>query len=106
MAVPLSAAPPVADDRRVLTGWLPRLRRPRSLALDGTVAVLRLLPRVDARRTVLLAATTLVSAALPVAMGIVLGLLVGSVPAAAAGGMDSPAGRATLALFGVVCALA
>ena len=77
-----------------------------SPALMGTAAVVRLLPRVDAGRTVLLAATTLVSAALPVATSIVLGLLVGSVPVAAAAGLESPAGRTTLALFGLVCALA
>ncbi|HEX2037650.1 MAG TPA: ABC transporter ATP-binding protein [Chloroflexota bacterium] len=77
-----------------------------SPALAGTLAVLRLLPQVDARRTAVLAAATLLSAALPVAIAIAMGLLVGSMPAAVQGGLDSPAGRDALATFGVVCLLA
>src|SRR5437879_4961701 len=85
---------------------LPRLRTPQSAALDGTIAVLRLLPQVDASRTGLLAALTLALAALPVATTVVMGLLVGSIPPAAGQGLDSPAGRTTLTLLGAVAALA
>ena len=66
--------------------WPGRLRRPESPALDGTVAVVRLLPRVDAGRTALLGVLVLAGAALPVATAVELGLLVGSVPAAAGSG--------------------
>jgi ATP-binding cassette, subfamily B, bacterial len=85
--------------------WLRRLRRPESAALAGTVAVLRLLPRVDAGRTALLAAGVLAGALLPVTTAVSLGLLVGSVPAAAGAGSGSAAGRATLVLFALVCLL-
>lgn len=85
--------------------WPGRLKRPESPALDGTVAVLRLLPRVDAGRTALLGALVLAGAVLPVATAVGLGLLVGSVPAAAGAGSGSAAGRTTLVLFALVCLL-
>ncbi|HEX2516384.1 MAG TPA: hypothetical protein VH257_16885, partial [Chloroflexota bacterium] len=85
--------------------WQRRWRLPRSAALEGTLAVLRLLPRVDARRTALLGAGVLATAVLPVATGVCLGLLAGSVPAAAGAEPGSPAGRTTLALFALVCVL-
>jgi ATP-binding cassette, subfamily B, bacterial len=83
--------------------WLQRVRPPRSAALEGTIAVVRLLPRVDARRTALLGAGVLAGSVLPVATGVCLGLLAGSVAGAA--GLDSPAGRTTLVLFALVCLL-
>ena len=93
------------ERRRALARWLPFRRRPTSPALAGTIAVVRLLPRVDVRRTVLLAAGVLAGAGLPVAISVCLGLLVGSVPAAAGAGLDSPAGRIALALLALICAL-
>jgi ABC-type multidrug transport system fused ATPase/permease subunit len=86
-------------------------RRPRNRerrlppALSGVFAVLGLLPRVSARLTALLAATVLVSSALPLAVTVTAGLLVGSVPPAVRGGFDSPAGRRTLVLLGLAAAL-
>jgi ATP-binding cassette subfamily B protein len=66
----------------------------------AVLAVVRLLPRISRSRTVLLAVTTVLTAALPLAMTISTGLLVGTVPAAAAGGPGSPeAQRAYLILF-------
>jgi hypothetical protein len=73
--------------------------------------VVRLLPRVDARRTALLGLGVLAGAVLPVATGVCLGLLAGSVPAAAGaglglgGGLGGEAGRTVLALFFLVCVL-
>src|SRR5215207_3670951 len=78
----------------------------KSPAFAGTVQVLRLLPRVSASSTLVLAALTLVLAALPIAMTVLMGLLVGSIPAAAGQGLDSPAGRTTLTLLGGIAALA
>jgi ABC-type multidrug transport system fused ATPase/permease subunit len=83
--------------------WLRRVRPPRSAALEGTIAVVRLLPRVDARRTALLGAGVLAGSVIPVATGVCLGLLAGSVAGAA--GLSSPAGRTTLVLFALVCLL-
>jgi ATP-binding cassette subfamily B protein len=53
----------------------------------------------------LLVAGGLAGAALPVATVVCLGLLVGSVPAAAGAGSDSQAGRTVLALFALICGL-
>lgn len=76
-----------------------------SPARAGTLAVLRLLPAVSVAKTALLALGVLVATALPLAFTVDAGLLVGSVPAAAQGGLDSSAGRATLRLLAVAGAL-
>ena len=80
-------------------------QRLRSRALIGTLQVLRLLPHVSRRRTAFLAMLTLLLAALPIATTVLMGLLVGSVATAAGQGLDSSAGRTTLALVGGVAAL-
>ncbi len=74
-------------------------------ALSGVLAVLGLLPRVSARLTALLAAVILVSSILPLAVTVTGGLLVGSVPAAVEGGLDSAPGRWTLTLLGIAVLL-
>ena len=82
------------------------LGRPMPAALAGTLAVLRLLPRVDRAQAVGLLASTLAVAALPIVNTVLMGLLVGSVPGAVQEGPDSPAARQTLTLFLLLCALA
>ncbi len=67
--------------------------------------MLGLLPRISALLTALLAGAVLVSSVLPLAVTITAGLLVGSVPAAVQGGLDSPAGWRTLTLLGVAALL-
>jgi ATP-binding cassette subfamily B protein len=76
-----------------------------SPAVTGIVAVVRLLPRVHRGASWLLAAAVVVSAALPIGIAVLTGLLVGSIPAAVGGGFDSPAGRTTLGLLAAVAAL-
>lgn len=87
--------------RRGLRLW----KRPLPPALAGVLAVLGLLPRISARLTALLAALVFVSSGLPLAVTVLTGLLVGSVPAAVQGGLDAPAGRYTLWLLGMVVLL-
>jgi ABC-type multidrug transport system fused ATPase/permease subunit len=72
----------------------PRGRRRISLppALAGILAVLRLLPTVRRGGAGLFALAVLVSAVLPIAIAVLTGLLVGSIPAAVAG---DPAGDGT-----------
>src|SRR3712207_3504778 len=83
-----------------------RLARPQMPpALAAVFAVLGLLPRVSARLTFSLTAIVLVSSALPIAVVVVAGLLVGSVPAALGDGLDSPAGEHALTLLGVATLL-
>ncbi|HEV8638416.1 MAG TPA: ABC transporter ATP-binding protein [Chloroflexota bacterium] len=84
---------------------LPFRHRPLSPAVSGTLAVLRLLPRVSPSLTLLLAAGTVVQAALPVALTVVTGLLVGDVPAAAGGGVASDAARRLLGWLGLAALL-
>jgi len=83
--------------------WPPRLTLPwrwsASPTLVGTFAVLRLLPQVSRGRTALLAAGVLAATALPLAAVIVTGMLVGAIPPAVRGGLDSPAGRRALSLL-------
>jgi len=83
--------------------WPPRLTLPRRWAasptLVGTFAVLRLLPQVSRGRTALLAAGVLAATALPLAAVVVTGMLVGAIPPAVRGGLDSPAGRRALSLL-------
>jgi ATP-binding cassette subfamily B protein len=59
-------------------------------AARAVLLVVRLLPRISRPRTALFAATTVFTAALPLAMTIATGLLIGAVPAAAEGGPGSP----------------
>lgn len=74
-------------------------------ALDGTLALLALLPRVSVGQTVLLAGATLFVAILPVATVISTGLLVGIVPGIVASGLVSGDGQAALRLFLLASAL-
>jgi len=64
-----------------------------SLAGSGRVAVIRLLARTSPRWTAVLAAFTLASALLPVAVLVAMGEVVGTVPAAARSGLSSPPGH-------------
>jgi ABC-type multidrug transport system fused ATPase/permease subunit len=80
-------------------------RRPLPPALSGTLSVLWLLPRVSAPLTLLLAAGMLVQAALPVAITVVTGRLVGAVPAAAGGGLGSEAAQALFGWLGLAALL-
>ena len=77
---------------------LPR-RRPLPPSISGTLILLRLLPAVSAPLTVLLALAVLVTAALPIALTVVSGLLVGAVPAAVRSGLSSPAGQRAVAFL-------
>jgi ATP-binding cassette subfamily B protein len=81
------------------------LGRPLPAAAAGTFALVRLLPRVSIAMTALLAASVVVLAGLPVAIGVVTGLLVGSVPAAVEAGAGSAAAGRTLWLLGGVAVL-
>ena len=87
--------------RRTLLNWLP-WRRPVPPALVGTLALLRLLPRVHLPRTISLAVVVLLNMLLPIGLTVVTGLLIGSIPAAVEGGLDSPAARLTLIWLAVV----
>ena len=80
---------------RKLLNRLPWRRRQRP-ALAGTVVLLRLLPRVHLPRTILLAVVVLLNMLLPIGLTVVTGLLIGSIPAAVEGGLESPAARLTL----------
>ncbi|MEU5155546.1 ABC transporter ATP-binding protein [Glycomyces sp. NPDC021274] len=59
----------------------------------AVLAVVRLLPQISRPRTALFAATTVLVAALPLAMTIATGLLIGAVPDAAEAGPGSPEAR-------------
>ncbi len=80
---------------------LPR-RWPGFESIRGIPILLRLLPSVSRGQSALLGAGVLLAAALPVAAIALTGLLVGSIPAAVRGGLDSPAGHHTLDLLVVV----
>ncbi len=73
--------------------------RPLPPALTGTLILLRLLPMVSLPLTILLGWAVLVSAAFPIAVTVVSGLLVGSIPAAVRSGLASPAGQRSVALL-------
>ncbi|MFD2080073.1 ATP-binding cassette, subfamily B/ATP-binding cassette, subfamily C [Actinopolymorpha cephalotaxi] len=77
---------------------LPR-RWPGFESIRGIPILLRLLPSVSRRLSVLLGVGVLLAAALPVAAIALTGLLVGSIPAAVRGGLDSAAGHRTLDLL-------
>ena len=79
-------------------------RRSVPPALVGTLALLRLLPRVHLPRTISLAVVVLLDMLLPIGLTVVTGLLIGSIPAAVEGGLDSPAARLTLTWLAVVSA--
>ncbi|MEQ7123476.1 ATP-binding cassette domain-containing protein [Actinopolymorpha sp. B11F2] len=68
-------------------------------AVLGIIAVLRLLPQVGRGRTVLFAVGVALSSVLPIALAVLTGLVVGSIPAAVRGGLDSPAGTTTVRLL-------
>lgn len=89
-----------ADDDGVLSPLLRRL--PPSVA--GILTVIRLLPRLHPVTPWLLWLGVLAAAVLPVAAAVSTGLLVGSIPAAVDGGLDSPAGRHTLTLLAATAA--
>jgi ATP-binding cassette subfamily B protein len=74
-------------------------RRPLPPAVTGTLVLLRLLPTVSLPLTILLGWAVFVSAALPIAVTVVSGLLVGSIPAAVRGGLASPAGQRAVAFL-------
>jgi ABC-type multidrug transport system fused ATPase/permease subunit len=74
-------------------------------AVTGIVAVLRLLPRVHPVKPWLFAAAVVASAALPIAIAVLTGLLVGSIPPAVDAGLDSAAGGTTRLLLAAVAAL-
>lgn len=85
------------------SGRLPRPHLPP--ALTGILAVLRLLPRVDRVQPWLFALGVVAVALLPIAIAVATGLLVGSIPAALDGGIESAAGGTTLGLLAAVAAL-
>ncbi|MEU5871618.1 ATP-binding cassette domain-containing protein [Glycomyces sp. NPDC047369] len=72
---------------------------PRFEAARAILTVVRLLPRISRPRTALFAATTVLTAALPLAMTIATGLLIGAVPAAAQAGPGSPEARTAYLLL-------
>ena len=81
-----------------------RVSRAVPPALSGLLALFRLLPAVSPALTALLALVVLVMGALPLAFAVVSGLLVGSIPAAVHGGLDSAAGHHALLLLGLAAA--
>jgi ATP-binding cassette, subfamily B, bacterial len=87
-----------ATDKR--PGW-----RQRPSSLNNILDLLALLPRVHPWHPWLFALGILVNAFLPIAIAVLTGLLVGAIPAAVAGGVDSAAGRHTLNLLAGVAGL-
>ncbi|GAA2756580.1 ABC transporter ATP-binding protein [Actinopolymorpha rutila] len=83
---------------------LPR-RWPGFESIRGIPILLRLLPSVSRRQSALLGAGVLLAAALPVAAIALTGLLVGSIPDAVRGGLESAAGHRTLDLLVAVGAV-
>ncbi|MFG3341698.1 ABC transporter ATP-binding protein [Glycomyces sp. NPDC048151] len=78
----------------------PNVKPPRFEAGRAVLAVVRLLPQISRPRTALFAATTVLVAALPLAMTVSTGLLIGAVPAAAQAGPGSPEARYAYLLLG------
>lgn len=74
-----------------------RLQAPPSVT--GIATLIRLLPAVDGRSTVVLGVGGCLSAALPIVVTILTGRLIGSIPATAQGGFGSPAGHATVIIL-------
>ena len=83
---------------RRFTDALPWLRE-LPPAVEGSLAVLRMLPQVSILWTIVLTIGVFLKAFLPVAVTVLTGLLVGSIPAAVDGGLSSSAGRLTLTLL-------
>lgn len=71
----------------------PNVTARRFEAGRAVLAVARLLPQISRPRTALFIATTVLVAALPLAMTVATGLLIGAVPAAAEAGPGSPEAR-------------
>jgi ATP-binding cassette, subfamily B, bacterial len=74
-------------------------------ALTGTLAVIRLLPRVSRPMTLALYAMVAVQSALPIAFMIVSGRLVGTIPTAIRYGLDSGPGRTALTFLVATAAI-
>lgn len=73
--------------------------------LLNILTLIRLLPQVHPWHPWLFAAGILLSAILPIAIAVLTGLLIGSIPMAVTGGFDSVAGRHTLTLLTAVSGL-
>lgn len=82
-----------------------RLRPSVSPTVAGVLTLLRIIPRVSRRLTLLLSAGVLVATVLPLATTLVTGRLVGSIPPAVRDGLGSPAGRGTLTLLAAAALL-
>jgi ATP-binding cassette, subfamily B, bacterial len=67
--------------------------------LANILAVIQLMPRVSVWKSVLFAVGVIVNSVLPVAIALLTGLLVGSIPAAVEGGFDSASGQVALNLL-------
>ncbi|HVX46992.1 MAG TPA: ABC transporter ATP-binding protein [Mycobacteriales bacterium] len=76
---------------------------PRSV--QGLRIVIGLLPRIHRSQAVAFGLGILVQAASPVAITVVTGLLIGSIPETVRNGFDSPAGRHSIVLLIVLAAL-
>jgi ATP-binding cassette, subfamily B, bacterial len=74
-------------------------------ALQGLWAIVRLLPRIDRRRTIIFWAACAAQAALPLGAIVAMGALIGAAAAAAGDGLGSPGGRTALLLLVVVAVL-
>ncbi len=84
------------------------MRRPRlsvSPTVSGIITILRILPRVSRRLTLLLSASVIAATLLPLTATVVTGLLVGSIQPAVDDGFESSAGRYTLSLLAVASLL-
>ncbi len=88
-----------ATTNKTRSGW----RWPPLLL--NTLTLIRLLPQVHPWHPWLFAAGILLSATLPIAIAVLTGLLIGSIPAAVTGGFESAAGRHTLTLLTAVAGL-
>ncbi len=67
--------------------------------MRGILALLKLLPQVSVARSTVFAAGVVVSSVLPVAVAVLTGQLVGSIPGSVRGGLDSASGRTTTGLL-------
>ncbi|TDD83152.1 ABC transporter ATP-binding protein [Actinomadura darangshiensis] len=82
-----------------------RVRRRWPETVRGIFLVLSVLPRVGRGRTWLLGIGVLLAAALPIAVAVLMGLLIGVIPDAVRDGMDSAAGDRAVTLMCVVAVL-
>jgi ATP-binding cassette, subfamily B, bacterial len=80
-------------------------RRSAGSFWSNILTLIRLLPRLHPWQPWLFALGIVASASLPIAIAVLTGLLVGSIPAAVAAGFDSAAGRHTLYLLATVAGL-